>query len=212
MTPTTEANPPPVDLSRNFRITFSAEKMKEDDYDGLLVRVAQDNGNLTIVLEPMDEAMSHRLANGVFALLFSGVNIDQIDIKGLHKNYGEAIWIKVTEGTSIVISGEWFADQEFSCASFQLVEREYDLQDLREKFTILAKAFTSYEEHSGKLLATHKNQEDSLQKYITRNRHTWTSKAQFFAAKGSPRAADFKAKLDVLAEIEKILKEGKAEP
>ena len=186
--------------------------MKEDPYDGLLVRVAQDDDNLTIVLEPMDEAMFYRLAKGVFALRFSGVNIDQIDIKGLEKNYGDAIWIKVTDETSIVVSGEWFADQEFSCASFQLVEREYDLQDLREKFTILAKQFTSYEEHSGNLLAAHKNQEDLLQKYITHNRHTWTSKAEFFAAKGSPRAAEFKAKLDVLAEIEKILEEGKAEP
>jgi hypothetical protein len=174
--------------------------------DGILVRAALTGDNLVLVLEPMDEGFSLELASQVSEVRIACVDPKAIRMPDIQRNISEPVWI-TWDGQAVTFESEHAPTFTFPSGSVASVERDYDTQDLRAKFAYLGKCFKAREETHGKMIAGLTKTKETIAKFVESHRHSWMLKREFFGPKNPGKAKEFAARLEVLDEIDRIMKE-----
>ena len=188
-------------------ITLFGTEMKTTlKEDGILVRVELTGDTLALVLEPIDEGFALELASRVTVVELTCVKPTTVRMTDIERNTSEPVWL-TWDGGMVTFESEHAPTFAFSCASATAVQRDYDAQDLRAKFQYLSRRFRAGEEANGKVMARLTKTKEALAKFIDSHRHTWTLKREFFAGTTPDKAKDFAVRLEVLDEIDKIMKE-----
>ena len=123
----------------------------------------------------------------------------------LKKNFGEPAWATVTDDKSVILECEFCEKLTFTCDATAVTRRNLSIEDIRDKFLTLSRIFKTAEEHTGKELTKNRNREDAIRKYVEVQRVKWLLKRDFFLKTDPSKSKAFDARLEVLADIERLL-------
>jgi hypothetical protein len=179
---------------------------KEPSHYGTLVRAFATGSGLVLVVETAEDSSFWTFSLTVTELHISGPGIRRLEISILEEKLGDPIWLTVVDG-SVFLEGDFIEPHDLGPCHIKTCDREYDIADLRQKFLTLSRAFKSAEESDGALISRYHRRQEALEKFLTSQQHNVALKADFFAKTDPTKAKEMVAKMEVLAEIARIMKD-----
>lgn len=179
---------------------------KAEKYDGLPLRVFFAGSDLVLVMEPMDDtACFWQLAETVSEIRFKRPKTPDYCLDAIKHNFGNPAWITINDGKSVIFEGDFCETMSFDCDAVVVTQRKLDYDDIRDKFLVLSQIFKTSEETTGTLLTKHRAREEAVLKYIESQRQKCSLKRDFFLKTDPAKSKAFDARLEVLADIERLL-------
>lgn len=163
-----------------------------------------------LVIEKAEDSSFWTLSPNVTELHISGPGTRELDISILEEKLGDAIWLTIIDG-NVILEGDFIEPHDLGPCHIKTGDREYDISDLRQKFLTLSRAFKSAEESTGAQIGRLHSRQEALEKFLTSQQHNVALKEEFFAKNDPAKAREMAAKMEVMAEIARIMKD-RAEP
>ena len=177
---------------------------KEEKHNGLLMRAFSSGADLVMVVEPGCGAC-WQLAETLTEIRFIRPKVPENCLADIKKNLDDLTWITVRDDKSVVLEGELFEQISFDCDVVVVTERKLDYDEIRDKFLALSRIFKDSEKNTGAQLRQNRGRADAILKFIAQQRQKWTLKRDFFQKTDPVKGKAFDARLEVLADIEKIM-------
>jgi hypothetical protein len=184
--------------------------MKPKSFEGILLRFADSGTDMVFVIEPDDEAVQIEVRSEVTEILCRQVAAEHWPHADLVRNLGERIGftVKPTQrGREVEIEGDWFPAISVSCSDLSATERDYEVDDLRQKALLLATRLQSFQELAGESCRREQMLRAKIAHFLADRRGRWEARRDFFAATKPDRARHFAERLEVLSELESLLRE-----
>jgi len=184
-------------------------------FEGILVRFGDHGSDLMFVIEPDGDGIVGELSGPVDEIICRGLIIEQGVRADLAKSLGERVWFEVTpnqEGVIIEISGDWIPVTRMQCSGVSCSQRDYDLEELRQKVVRLSHACHAFQELSGETSRREFLLRERIGHFIADRRGRWGSRKDFFVGTNPEKAKHYAAMLAVLDEVEMLLVAESSQP
>ena len=193
--------------ARRCAAAFGKTMMNDNThYCGTLIRTFVLDTDLVLVIEQADDSCFWTLSQIVSEIRISGPGVRTVDMSVLENRLGDEIWLTVHSG-KVTLEGDFFEAYALGHCNISVHDRDYEIADIRQKFLTLSKAFKSTEELKGNLIQRFTVRQAALERYLSAQQHNLKLKQEFFAVKEPAKAKEIVARLEVIADVAKILKE-----
>lgn len=113
--------------------------MKDELYEGLLIRYWLDGNNLVLVLEDYQDGFPPSLAEQVREITIQDINERELNHDGIKQSQGDDLWL-IIKNDSVTIGANFMPEQEIEASGIVVTKRPHNSDDLHSLYALLRSA------------------------------------------------------------------------